>query len=74
MLLIRPIKNLLDFQTGISVAVCAAVEIEKPVSHTRNAAADTVTSFQGSGGVVVIVSEVHDLCTMIHDILYKAVS
>ena len=44
------------------------------VTHTRAALVDTITSLQGSDGVVIAASEVHELLTVTHDILDSAIS
>ena len=66
--------GLLLWQTGISAAVQATLEIEHPISHMRTVLVDTVTFLQHSGGDTVTVSEVHDMHNKINIILDKAVT
>ena len=49
----KTIQSLLNFQTGISAAVHATVEIKQLISHTKTAIVDTIISLQDSGWEVI---------------------
>ena len=70
----RTDQRLSDFQTIIGVAAYASLDTEQLISHTRAASDDTITFLKCSDGRVKAASEVHKLCTKIHDILDSAVS
>ena len=65
-------QSLLNFKTGIGVGAYATLDIEHLIFHTRTAVVGTVVTLWGSDGEVILVSEVHELCTKCHDILDNA--
>ena len=67
-------QSLSDFQTGISPAAHATLDIEQLISHLQVALVDTLSSLPEAEGDVIPVSEVHELLLQIHGILDKAVS
>ena len=70
----RTNQSFSDFQTSIGAADYATLNTEQLISHTKTAFVVTLTSLQGSDGGVSAASEVHELLTMIHDILDSALS
>ena len=67
-------QSLSDFQTGIGAAVHATLETVQLIYCTRTALAKTVAPVQVFDGKIILVSEVYELCTKIHDILDITVS
>ena len=67
-------QNLLNFQTGIGAGAYANLNMEQLIPHIRVVLVDTISSLPDSEGVVIPVSEVHELPIKIHDILDNAVS
>ena len=56
------------------VQLLMPLQTEQLISHTRATLIDTFTFLQGSDGGVIAASELHELFTMIYDILDSAVS
>ena len=73
MLPTRRLISLSDLHTGISAAAHATLDTEQLTSCTRTALADTIASLQDSDRKVIPVSEVHEVLTKVHDILYNSV-
>ena len=61
MLLIKRLKRVLYFQTGIGAAVCVTLDTEQLISHTCTVLVNTIASLQGSDGEIIPVSEVHQI-------------
>ena len=66
-------QSLSKFQTGIGAAAHATLDMVWPISHIKVTPVDTISSLQDSEGGVILVSEVCELLTKIHDILDNAV-
>ena len=67
-------QSLSDFQTGVGAAAHATLDMKQLNSCLQVAPVDTLSSLPKAEGDVIPVSEVHELCLRIHDILDKAVS
>ena len=69
----RMIRAFLVFRL-ISSAAYATLDTKKLISCTRTVLVDTTTSQQDSDGEVISVLEVHELLTIIHNILDNVLS
>ena len=65
----RADQGLSEFQTGISAAAHATLDMQQLISCPRVALVDTLSSLPNSEGGVIPVSKVHELLLGVHDIL-----